>query len=454
MSPYRATFIGILGLAALGVGLLVSTSPEGNSIASSVVEFAQEGEGAAGGGTRPAVRLSPTAVPRYAKMTYEETPDGEATALSSALSPTPFPTRTAAPNPTAIPREADDSDPFTASIQALAKATGNGRIYGGRGIGDSPDVDRAVPEEIITATPQPTVERVGGQSRGYVMLPLMLPRARSAMERQISILLASEVQDVYLSVLIDGTFSQDFDYLNNVIQRLNADGRHLTLALYLASGPTMRRWDTTLIRTAFSQIHPLGFRYQIEYDDQIRDEVRQLSERARAAFLLNRSIHPANRNIIIPMLEDNLDRQSYSVMRSLVRSVVGDSAELFRNPCPGCFEGNDADPQGDGLEIHDPAAFSVLNSRGGFTLDGSAVVYPGESAPNAVSVENIKQLLDQSLSQNVGYFGLWRAPRQGGGNQLIHPEDRFYEFATPEQETIEIELLRHGLRPVEPRDEE
>jgi hypothetical protein len=306
----------------------------------------------------------------------------------------------------------------------------------------------------IGVTPTPEIdellERVEGQARGFTMLPLMHPRARPMVEAQIDTLLKAQIQHIYLGVLADGTFSVDLDYLLAVIERLNAGGRELTLVLYFASGPTMRDFDSTPIRTPFSGINPLDFRDLIISDAWTRRTFESTVRRMVPALQLNRSLKPTNRSIAIVMLEDNLQRESYRAMRALMQGVIGPDIEIMRNPCPGCFRGNDADTLGDPIEIHAPADSSRLGRRDGFTMDGAGYIFPGEprTPPREYSIDETLTLLDEVTARGASFFGLWRARRQGIVNgDLPHPDLRTYEVPTPQQSAVEIELLRHGLLP-------
>jgi hypothetical protein len=293
------------------------------------------------------------------------------------------------------------------------------------------------------------LEPVGGQARGFKMLPLMHPRARPMVEVQIETVLRSQIQQIYLGVLVDGTFSLDLDYLMAVIQRLNAGARELTLVLYFVSGPTMRDYDTTPIITPFSRTDPFEFRELIRFDPRTKFRFESMVRRMIPALKLNRSLKPGNRSIAIVMLEDNLDAPAYRAMRESARAVLGPDIELMRNPCVGCWDGNDGDPQGNPVELHAPTSPAALGRQDGYTMDGAGYIFPGERRlPREYSIEETFALIDATMARGVSFFGLWRARRQGIiGGELVHPDTRNYEVPTPEQSEIEIQLLRHGLIP-------
>ena len=291
-------------------------------------------------------------------------------------------------------------------------------------------------------------QRVVGQPRGYAMLYLMHPRARQTVEREVQTMLRSEVGDLYLSALVDGTFGVDWDYLEQVIRRLVVEGRTLTLALYLSNGPTMRKFNKTPIVTPFSRIDPTEFRYLIQVDSEMQGVFKDTTISANRIFGLNKQLNVLNQNIAIVMLEDNLDQQSYRWMRKLAREVLAEDTLLIRNPCPGCWKGNDTSGVGDPIEMHDPADLPGLVSGDGYTLDGAGFRYPNEAPDEQLSIDEVKGLIDLGLKQSLRFFGLWRKQRQGLGQPLTHPDDRNYEVLNAQQEAQEIELLRYGLNPL------
>lgn len=295
-------------------------------------------------------------------------------------------------------------------------------------------------------------QRVGGQARGYSMLYLMNQRARPVVEQQIATLLRAEISNMHIGVLVDGTFGQDYNYLRQVITRLNTGDRTLLLTLYLVSGPTMRDFDRTPIRTVFSQIEPLRFRSLITSDRRVRSQFVRIAREARQAFELNRSLNELNRNIAVVMLEDNLDRSSYRAMRSLAAGALGDLVQFVRNPCLGCFTGNDLESFGDAREEHTIEGFDRLGTNDGFSLDGTSFNYPGEPPSPGPSASDLAIIMDQALARGLDYVGLWRFNWQGiqPANGLPSPDERVYIPSTFNEQEFEISMLRRGLVPVIP----
>lgn len=327
---------------------------------------------------------------------------------------------------------------------------GLGLRSGSSSIADG-DVDGIDTEDIVGGTNQ-IRQRVGGQARGYSMLYMMNPRARSVVEAQVNVLLTSQINDLHIGVLVDGTFGQDYEYLRQVVKRLNTDGRTLLLTMYLVSGPTMRDFDRTPVRTMFSQIDPLRFRSLITSDRRIRGQFVRIAREARSVFELNKSLNAANRNVAVVMLEDNLDRSSYRAMRSLASGALGSVADFVRNPCLGCFTGNDIESFGDPLEEHTLEGFARLGEGDGYSLDGTSFSYPGEPPAPGPSADELRLLIDQANARGLAYFGLWRFNWQGiqPAQGLLSPDQRVYVPSTAAEQSFEISILRRGLQPVVP----
>jgi hypothetical protein len=302
------------------------------------------------------------------------------------------------------------------------------------------------------ATPEDEggLEWVEGQARGYAMLYAMQPAARPVVEQNMRALLSSHIKDVYIAVLIDGTFGQDFEYLRTLVTRLSANGRRLTLVLYLSNGATMRVWDTTPIDVLFTRLDPFEFRTRIMRERNLQSQFVDVVRKAKRMFAFNRGLSPLNSNVAIPMLEDNLDRDSYRVMRDLARGELGDFAQLMRNPCVGCIRGNDGDSLGDPREEHALKMFSSLRPGDGFSLDGIGFTYPGEVNTIELSSGQLFDLMSDAYSKGLRHVGLWRHNWQGvkHGIPNDHPNERLYRASSEDEIAFEIDVLRHRLNPV------
>ncbi len=341
---------------------------------------------------------------------------------------------------------------FSPLLQEGSKVT-NDEFFSGVRVGGAAG---AAVEPEPTQEPEAGLPWVEGQSRGYTMLYAMQPAARDVVERNVQALLASHIKDVHIGVLIDGTFGQDFEYLRTIITRLSSDGRRLTLALYLSNGPTMRKWDTTPIDALFTRIDPRDFRNRIIREQALQSQFVEVARNAKRVFAFNRSLSDYNVNVAIPMLEDNLDRNAYRVMRDLARNEIRDNCVFMRNPCVGCFPGNDGDSLGDPREEHTMNLFSSLKPGDSFSLDGVGFVYPGMQKTIELSADELLNLMSDAYGKGLRYVGLWRHDWQGVEHGVAndHPESRAYLSSNDDELNFEIEALRHRLSPVEPLEED
>jgi hypothetical protein len=309
-------------------------------------------------------------------------------------------------------------------------------------------VVRTNPMVVLTPLATPTDQRLwaGGQARGYAMLSAMQPEARPVVEAQIQNLLSSRIRQLYVSVLIDGTFGRDFTYLKEIVARLTSADHSLTLVLYLSNGPTMRKWRETPIDELFSRLDPLDFRQRIRRDQQLRVQFLAVTLQAKEIFEFSHSLNDQNRNVAIVMLEDNLDILAYRSMREIAAEQLGTIASFTRNPCLGCLPGNDDDTMGDAREEHKVDRFGILKRGDGYTLDAVGFQYPNIGG-DGLTPENTIDLLRESFNKELLYFGLWRhdwqGVKEGVANKL--PSERVYIPSTPDQLEFEIQLLRTGL---------
>ncbi|MDZ4787055.1 MAG: hypothetical protein SGJ02_13360 [bacterium] len=291
-------------------------------------------------------------------------------------------------------------------------------------------------------------EPLQGQARGYMMLYMMHPKARETAQRQIDNLIKANIKEVYLGVLTDGTFGKDFNFLNSTLSKLSEAGRIVTLSLYLTNGSSMRSFDQTPITAGFNKIEPAKFREEIVNNKSTQNAFRALVQDVYPVFYYNKQLNPLNKNKAIVMLEDNLDAESYRTMRAIARDVLGNLVQFVRNPCPGCYQGNDTDSAGDQIEMHNPENFSSLSANDGYSFDGTQFLYPGESG-EGIPYDSAKSLAQQSQRRNLSYFGIWRSSWQGlNSGALVHPDNRTYHVPSTSELEHDAILLREGLIPV------
>lgn len=419
-----------------------SSVSESDPVVSAAIEDNESGEG--GGAAKPH-----KPAPRSGGLLID---GGDYTGPDDT--PAPRPTFTLIPMP-----ESDDDDDgddgssgapsgVTISIPTVATPTLSpeedmlGGVRSPRGSG------------IVAITPTPPdgiLPWVTGQARGYAMLYALQPEARAVVEANVATLLASNIQQPYIAVLIDGTFGKDFGYLRELIRRLNEDGRDLHLSLYLANGPAQRRYKKPPYEAPFVRTPPEDFRREIRRsnsDTQI--EYLKIIADARMLFEYNLRTNPDAKNYAVVMLEDNLELDSFRAMSQLAKDQLEAVAVIVRNPCPGCYDGNDNESLGYPLEDHSVARFESLRPGDGFTLDGEGFFYPTEivkSGGTAINPEQLISLIKGAYQNNLRYFGLWRKEWQGveEGGVLREPKARVYVASTAAEMEFEIQALRAGL---------
>jgi hypothetical protein len=289
-----------------------------------------------------------------------------------------------------------------------------------------------------------------GQARGYAMLYAMQAEARPVVEANIAALLSARIRDPFIGVLIDGTFGGDFAYLKTLITRLNADGRNLNLALYLANGPAQRRGGLGLSGVPFARFDPIDFRGAIRRTAEVRAQYTALAMQARSIFEFNLATNPNAKNFGVVMLEDNFDQESYRAALQLALDQLSGVAVILRNPCDTCdVAGSDRGTFGHPLEEHAPERFAQLSLGDAFTLDGAGFSYPSQTN-RGVSSETLLELLRGAYVKELSYFGLWRHQWQGVPAQGSNPPpgERTYIPSTADEMEFEIQALRTGL-PIE-----
>lgn len=381
----------------------------------------------------------------FAENTEDSTSERKNARIVPARRPTRFPEDERTPEKEEPPVNVIADTFRDIQRQGLDNSGGIGGVVSRRSPGS---IETPVAE--ATGTPAPELKRVDGQARGFAMLYMMQPQARQLVELQVATLLKAQIGTIYVSVLVDGTFSKEYDYVKDVISRLSVDGRKVLLSLYLTNGATQRSWNTTnIVESPFVRISPQQFRSSIKFDVDVQRLFERVVRESMELFRHNVSVNPANQNIAIVMLEDNLDASSYNFMRGLALQNLRGLAEFYRNPC-GCENGSDESRQGDRLEEHAIAKFDLLRAGDGYSFDGVGFAYPGEGPSPNLNPEELHALLERSIQANLRYVALWRPDWQGIFNtdEKPHPRDRTYISPNPGQTDFIIQMLRMGLTEV------
>lgn len=347
------------------------------------------------------------------------------------------------------------------AVDALREAIGDDPTAPPNRTGELEAVGIAREAPVVTPTPVEEVDskkedndlsvKVGGQARGFTLLPLLNPRARASIDAQVETLRRANLDEMYLGVLTDETFAQKFDntYFASILKKLSAPDRSVILELYLTNGPTMREWNKTPINASFNKMDPADFREQIQSDDWVRRKYALLVGRVKEIVSLHRSLSPRNKILVSVMLEDNLDDASYRAARKITVEELGGGIQFIRNPCSCGYPGTNDDPLGDRLELHELSHLSRLRAGDGYTLDGVGYSYGSTDELSKLTVEGVRNALERSRGQGLSFFSLWRASRQGLYRPGVreHPSKRNFEVPSEEEMKIDISLLRHGLDP-------
>jgi hypothetical protein len=457
----RGVQLGLLVLFAVASYAALSGEKASQATVSALEAAASANKGVAGGVAAEPTESFPepglTFAPGTGAKSELSTVGSLADATETSRAPTPLPLVLPLATPTIPPKRptpfgeereraaSPASEAILSSLRALQTASPSNEGRFNPGVRSN--AARNAPTILPTPSPTPDgkLPWVSGQATGFASLAFMHPKARPMALKQIDTLERARVRNVFLAVLADGTFDFDEDFLMSAAQRLSKDGRHFTLLLYLSSGPTMRRWDTTPITAAFAQFDPDSFRAAIRFDPSTRERYSRIVRRVQGIVSGVAAMKSENKVLIAPSLEDNLDRESYRAIRELIKPVLGNNAQIIRNICPGCWDGNDTDSLGDPLEVHTEDLLIRIGPGDAFTLDGLGYRYEFENDPEQLSPTKVKELKSLAIQRGVSYFGLWRKQRQGLGNQLIHPDDRAYVAPTETEIDADVELLRYGL---------
>ena len=350
--------------------------------------------------------------------------------------------------PKALREESDDSRQIFAGIGAEGPDWVDGSGVLGGVVSRSGGIGGGSLLNTPAVTPTNLRPWADGQARGYTMLYAMQPEARAVVETNVTALLASRVREPYIGVLIDGTFGRDFSYLKQVIARLSADERALTLVLYLSNGPHMRKGRDFSSDALFARLDPLEFRARIRREALLQSQFEAVAVQARDIFAYSAALNPANSNVAVVMLEDNLEVASYRAMRDLAAKHLSGLVTFVRNPCVGCYEGNDDALLGSAREEHQLSRFQLLREGDGFSLDGVGFRYPNTGGGSGISSEQLGSLMSSAVNRGLRYVGLWRHAWQGvdeAAAGFSQTTTRNYVPSTNDQVEYEIEALRMGL---------
>ncbi len=289
-----------------------------------------------------------------------------------------------------------------------------------------------------------------GPPQGISCLQCTHANAREQADALTDLLLESCLRNISVSYLVDGSFgaaSEFEDFLKGQIEKLTTGDRSLFLYLYFGNGPWQRRSrNGKLLQDApyLATLSPREFRAGITSDFDVQYEYQKSIVELHS--LLRYASARGSQLAVIPMLEDNLDDQSFETLYELTLDALplDVPVSILRSACSGCFPGNDDGlPDGVGRDIHTANASSVRERDGLVTNDGTPFRFASDTENIAkLTLSDLAPVRDRALSQNNAFL-LWSARYQGldrgpnRRNEMVNPNNRIFPLPTAD-EAIEI----------------
>jgi hypothetical protein len=233
------------------------------------------------------------------------------------------------------------------------------------------------------------------------------------------------IQEVAIAFVLDKSFGFDESIIRNAIDSLLANNKNVSLHLYFLNGSAIRKAGSRMFTGFLNSIPPDVFRERIKNDKTTQDQIKNFS--ARFVPLLRWANSKGVRLSLSPMLEDNLDNQSYNILLKILKSVVPTSFKVSwtRNPCPDCFPGNQsAVPKSVLREDHSgrlplgPLSRIVSNDGWGYVaFQRDSLLNPRETLAQgriqkSLYLRNMDEYRDASI-RNGAVFLLWFSKYQG-----------------------------------------
>jgi hypothetical protein len=141
------------------------------------------------------------------------------------------------------------------------------------------------------------------------------------------------------------------------------------------------------------------------------------------------------------MLEDNLDASSARAMEALVRETLPTSLpyRLGRNPCRGCYDGNEASTPDDMFrDQHVSRACSDISSSNGLVSnDGANFRFPGEEFSAPIEFGGLFSLAARATAKGNDFVA-WKNEFQGRSvdGAFIAPNKR--EYVVPNEPQLQL----------------
>lgn len=289
--------------------------------------------------------------------------------------------------------------------------------------------------ELVTA--DECAELIETTPRGFACLHCTQPEAKQQATVLASLLHKSCLKNIAINYLVDGTFDFNSQLLIDHLALLSEGDRTVFVYFYLTNGATARRWDVTNIDAFATKMPPEEFRKAIITDDALHSEYQQLL--IRLIPVLEAAAQYGAQVSLVLALEDNLTLQSFNALYDLTIETLPTMlpVSIGRNPCPGCYSGNDATiPTGVFEEKHTLSPHTNVRD-GMITNDGRDY--------NSGELEKLAALRDRATSLNSAFI-LWSAERQGLNDYengiYPHPTERNYQMPSIEEQREMVYFLR------------
>jgi hypothetical protein len=284
------------------------------------------------------------------------------------------------------------------------------------GCGSDRSVESPVDKGLL---PPGCAELVDGPPRGLSILHLSHPKARPQVEKTINLLAGLCIKRIALATLADPSFGLDITYLEGVVAKLS-EHHELHLFFYLYNGSSQRRWENSAIQGLFTEIEPRSFRQRIQREESLKAQYRDM---ALSISDLTRNAQAMGAHVYWTFgLEDNLDAKSLKAMESILRPIMPHGVTLVRNPCPGCYPGNNVDYRGFIGEHHGDS----LN------FSSASMVVSNDGASD--DLEKLAPVFERVKSYG-GVFLYWNKAWQGlDGRGYIGANERNYVVPSLEEE--------------------
>ena len=293
---------------------------------------------------------------------------------------------------------------------------------------------------------------VQGTPRGVMCLHCLHPNAGEGVDALSDALLNSCRENIGISFVIDGSFGREYQVIEQQVTRLLEADRSVSLHLYMINGPAQRRWRDRIFDGFGNQKSPETFRRLIQFDGRYRAKYRSLVRgivptltdiRAQATTEQLKKLTIS----VVPMLEDNLDDNSFRSLLSLTKRSLPTPyiQKWVRSPCGDCYYGNTREsPSGVASEQHRVKA-NFVTKQGVISNDGWGYVYFNENEKielknpvthsdrqeAAVSLEDLRPMMTRAGRQK-DLFLLWIAKYQQTlpGSRSTKPADRRFPIPT------------------------